>query len=97
MLISISIWFFAYVLGSIPFGVLLARTQNIDLREHGSKNIGATNVARILGKKAGALTLLGDTLKGLLGVAMASWVSDDLFTLPGQGSWFFLATYFQFF
>jgi len=58
MLISISIWFFAYALGSIPFGVLLARTQNIDLREHGSKNIGATNVTRILGKKAGALTLL---------------------------------------
>ena len=58
MLISISIWFFAYALGSIPFGVLLARTQNIDLREHGSKNIGATNVTRILGKKAGALTCL---------------------------------------
>ena len=37
MLISIPIWFFAYALGSIPFGVLLARTQNIDLREHGSK------------------------------------------------------------
>ena len=97
MLISISIWFFAYVLGSIPFGVLLARTQNIDLREHGSKNIGATNVARILGKKAGALTLLGDTLKGLLGEAMASWVSDDPFTIAGAGIMVFLGHLFSVF
>ncbi len=97
MLISISIWFFAYALGSIPFGVLLARTQNIDLREHGSKNIGATNVTRILGKKAGALTLLGDTLKGLLGVAMASWVSDDPFTIAGAGIMVFLGHLFSVF
>ena len=97
MLISISIWFFAYALGSIPFGVLLARTQNIDLREHGSKNIGATNVTRILGKKAGALTLLGDTLKGLLGVAMASWISDDPFTIAGAGIMVFLGHLFSVF
>ena len=97
MLISISIWVFAYALGSIPFGVLLARTQNIDLREHGSKNTGATNVTRILGKKAGALTLLGDTLKGLLGVAMASWVSADPFTIAGAGIMVFLGHLFSVF
>ena len=94
MLINISTWVFAYALGSIPFGVLLARTQNIDLREHGSKNIGATNVTRILGKKAGALTLLGDTLKGLLGVAIASWVSNDPFTIAGAGIMVFLGHLF---
>ena len=95
MLINISTWVFAYALGSIPFGVLLARTQNIDLREHGSKNIGATNVTRILGKKAGALTLLGDTLKGLLGVAIASWVSNDPFTIAGAGIMVYLGHLFS--
>ena len=97
MLISIFIWFFAYALGSIPFGVLLARTQNIDLREHGSKNIGATNVTRILGKKAGALTLFGDSLKGLLGVVIASWVSDAPFTIAGAGIMVFLGHLFSVF
>ena len=95
MLINISTWVFAYALGSIPFGVLLARIQNIDLREHGSKNIGATNVTRILGKKAGALTLLGDMLKGLLGVAIASWVSNDSFTIAGAGIMVFLGHLFS--
>ena len=85
MATSISIWVFAYALGSIPFGDLLARTQNIDLRKYCSKNIGATNVTRILGKKAGALTLLGDTIKGSLGVALASWVTNDPFTIAGAG------------
>jgi len=97
MVISISTWFFAYALGSIPFGILLAYTQNIDLREHGSKNIGATNVTRILGKKAGALTLLGDTLKGLLGVAMASWISDDPLTIAGAGIMVYLGHLYSFF
>jgi len=95
MLTNISTWVFAYALGSIPFGVLLARIQNIELREHGSKNIGATNVTRILGKKAGALTLLGDTLKGVLGVAIASWVSNDPFTIAGAGIMVFLGHLFS--
>ena len=97
MLISISTWFFAYALGSIPFGILLARTQNIDLHKQGSKNIGATNVTRILGKKAGALTLLGDTLKGWLSIAMASWVSNDPFTIAGAGIMVFLGHLFSVF
>ena len=77
MVINISICFITYVLGSIPFGVLLARTQNINLHDHGSRNIGATNVTRVLGKKAGILTLLGDALKGWLAVALASWTLND--------------------
>ncbi len=56
----------SYLIGSIPFGVVFARARNMDIREHGSGNIGATNVARVMGKKAGLLTLLGDVLKGLL-------------------------------
>jgi acyl phosphate:glycerol-3-phosphate acyltransferase len=96
MLIIFSTWVFAYALGSIPFGVLFARTQNIDLRAHGSKNIGATNVARLIGKKAGALTLLGDTLKGWLGVAITSLVSNDPFTVAGAGIMVFLGHLFSF-
>ena len=97
MLIIFFTWVFAYALGSIPFGVLFARTQNIDLRAHGSKNIGATNVARLIGKKAGALTLLGDTFKGWLGVAIVSLVSNDPFTVAGAGIMVVLGHLFSFF
>ncbi|MFQ5451925.1 MAG: glycerol-3-phosphate 1-O-acyltransferase PlsY [Nitrospinaceae bacterium] len=75
---TIVLWTGAYLLGSIPFGVLLARMRNVDLREHGSGNIGATNVARVLGKKAGILTLLGDLLKGLAAV----WGADQFLQTP---------------
>jgi len=97
MLIIFSTWVFAYALGSIPFGVLFARTQNIDLRAHGSKNIGATNVARLIGRKAGALTLLGDTLKGWLGVGTVSMISNDPFTVAGAGIMVFLGHLFSIF
>lgn len=57
----------AYLLGSIPSGLLLARWANLgDIRQHGSGNIGATNALRLGGKKLGALTLLCDVLKGCL-------------------------------
>ena len=62
----LAICIISYLIGSIPCGVLLARMQNLNIREHGSGNIGATNVARVLGKKAGLLTLLGDAIKGLI-------------------------------
>jgi glycerol-3-phosphate acyltransferase PlsY len=64
----------AYLLGSVPFGVLVARAfdRGIDLRKTGSGNIGATNVARTLGKGAGALTLLLDAAKGSAAVLLAA-------------------------
>lgn len=61
----------AYLLGSIPFGLLLARIAGIDIRTAGSGNIGATNVNRLLGKKLGVLTLVADASKGLLPVILA--------------------------
>ncbi|HSD50963.1 MAG TPA: glycerol-3-phosphate 1-O-acyltransferase PlsY [Candidatus Methylomirabilis sp.] len=65
----------AYLLGSIPFGVLVARAQGgVDLRRVGSGNIGATNVLRAVGKGAAALTLLGDIGKGAFAVAMGRWI-----------------------
>lgn len=57
----------AYGVGSVPFGLLLARAWGGgDIRQRGSGNIGATNVLRTVGKKAGALTLAADILKGLV-------------------------------
>ena len=61
----------AYLLGSIPSAVWIGKTWNgIDVREHGSKNAGATNTFRVLGKKAGITVLIIDILKGFLAVSM---------------------------
>jgi glycerol-3-phosphate acyltransferase PlsY len=67
----------AFVLGSIPFGVIIARSQGIDLRKTGSRNIGATNVLRSIGKLPAVLTLLGDILKGTAAVAIARYIGID--------------------
>jgi glycerol-3-phosphate acyltransferase PlsY len=58
----------AYVLGSIPFGVVVARARGIDLRKVGSGNIGATNVARALGRRWAVAVLFADAAKGFLPV-----------------------------
>ena len=57
----------AYLAGSVPFGYIVSRAVlKSDIREHGSGNIGATNVARVIGKKWGIFVLVLDCLKGLL-------------------------------
>jgi glycerol-3-phosphate acyltransferase PlsY len=58
----------AYLLGSIPFGFLVAKAKGIDIRSVGSGNIGATNAMRVLGKPAGIFVLLMDALKGYAAV-----------------------------
>lgn len=59
----------SYFIGAIPTGVILAKAfAGRDIRQEGSGNIGATNVTRVLGKKVGALTLVGDLLKGFIPV-----------------------------
>ena len=69
--------FMAYLLGSIPWGLILTSLFTThDIRKEGSRNIGATNVCRIAGTKLGALTLLGDVLKGGLPVFLAYQMSD---------------------
>ena len=68
----------AYMLGSIPFGVILAnKFSSVDIRTKGSGNIGATNVMRVSGKRLGALTLAGDLLKGALPVYLACSVAKS--------------------
>lgn len=66
--------FFAYFVGSIPFGLLIGKLRGIDVREAGSGNIGATNVGRLLGKKYGFLTLIFDIAKAILPMLLADWL-----------------------
>lgn len=68
----------SYLIGSIPFGLVLGKTAGIDVRKDGSGNIGATNVSRLVGKKIGALTLLLDAAKGLVPMLVASRIGVDV-------------------
>jgi glycerol-3-phosphate acyltransferase PlsY len=63
----------SFILGSIPFGIIIAKAKGVDLKKVGSRNIGATNVLRSLGKWPAALTLLGDVLKGTAAVAIGRY------------------------
>jgi acyl phosphate:glycerol-3-phosphate acyltransferase len=65
---------FAYVLGSVPFGWLIARAHGVDLRTVGSGNIGATNVSRALGRTWAYVCFVLDVLKGLLPMLLAKQV-----------------------
>ncbi len=69
---------FAFLLGSIPFGLLLGKIKGIDIREHGSGNIGATNVFRTLGKGFGIPCLLLDFCKGFTPVLLSEqFITQD--------------------
>lgn len=60
-----------YFIGAFPSGYLIAKKFGKDITGAGSGNVGATNVARVIGKKAGALTLIADVFKGVLAVSLA--------------------------
>ena len=61
----------AYLLGSIPFGLLAGKLKGVDIRKHGSGNIGTTNVFRVCGKGLGIPVFILDVLKGLVPVLLA--------------------------
>ncbi|TMA13621.1 MAG: glycerol-3-phosphate 1-O-acyltransferase PlsY [Deltaproteobacteria bacterium] len=63
---------FAYLLGSIPAGFLIGLLSGVDIRRAGSGNVGATNVARVVGRKQGLITLLVDIAKGFIPVLLSS-------------------------
>ena len=80
MSVTLLLLIFAYLLGSVPTGVILARAfSDVDPRTQGSRNIGATNIYRTAGKKLGIITLLGDILKGLIPVVIARSALDSPF------------------
>jgi glycerol-3-phosphate acyltransferase PlsY len=88
---------FAYLLGSVPVGVLLARMKGADPRKVGSGNIGATNVMRAAGKTTGVLTLAGDILKGLLPVSVAFTMEEPVIVVVAAGLAAFLGHLFPLF
>ncbi len=70
----LTVFLLSYIAGATPFGYLVARWKGLDIRQHGSGNIGATNVIRVLGKKIGLPVFAMDLFKGLLPVLLAkSW------------------------
>ena len=78
--------FGSYVFGSLPFGLLIAKWwAGIDVREHGSGNIGATNVYRVVGKPAGLLVFVLDVLKGFLPPVAARLLGLDAWWQMGAG------------
>lgn len=75
---GIGLVIFGYLAGSIPTGLLLSKAfSDVDPRTQGSRNIGATNVLRTVGKTLGILTLAGDCLKGLIPVLLALWLMQS--------------------
>lgn len=82
MLVIVSIIILSYLLGSIPSGLIIGKTfHGIDIREHGSGNLGATNTFRILGIKAGIVVTLMDILKGTLATALPFLFDSELHAL----------------
>ena len=67
---SLTVFMLSYLAGSVPWGFVIGRFKGLDIRNHGSGNIGATNVRRVLGRDWGAVCLALDFLKGLLPVLL---------------------------
>lgn len=75
MYLKIGVFVFAYLMGSIPTAYWYAKYfHRIDIRQHGSGNVGATNSLRVLGKKAGIIVLIFDLLKGLIPVLLSRYL-----------------------
>lgn len=92
-MVSLALFILGFLAGSIPFGLLIARVKGIDIRAHGSGNIGATNVGRVLGPRLGKLCFALDFLKGLLPTLGAGLALGTLGTVPreAEANWIWLA------
>lgn len=78
----------AYLVGGIPFGYVIGRLRGVDVRTVGSKNIGATNVFRTVGKGWGLLAFACDVLKGMLPTLAAKWYVASGYALPQPQPWY---------
>lgn len=81
-MIILGVIILAYILGSIPFGLIVGKLgYGIDIREHGSGNLGGTNSFRVLGVKAGLFVTIGDILKGTLAASLPLLFDVDIHAL----------------
>ena len=69
----------SYLLGCFSTGITISRLQGVDIRKHGSKNTGASNVLRVLGLKSGILTFIGDIIKASIAVWLGYFVLGNAF------------------
>ncbi len=74
---TVGILLFAYLLGSVPTGFVLGFLSGVDVRQGGSGNIGASNVVRLVGWKAGVITFLADVAKGLVPVVLSAQLNFE--------------------
>lgn len=75
----------AYLLGGFSTGITISRLQGVDIRKHGSKNTGASNVLRVLGLKSGILTFIGDIIKASIAVWLGYFVLGNAFGIERFG------------
>jgi glycerol-3-phosphate acyltransferase PlsY len=85
-MIWLPIFALSYLIGSIPSGYLVARSKGVDICQHGSSNIGAANVARVMGKKWGYLVGLCDFLKGFLAAKLGFLIASHFLLSSVLGS-----------
>ena len=75
----------SYLLGGFSTGITISRLQGVDIRKHGSKNTGASNVLRVLGLKSGILTFIGDIIKASIAVWLGYFVLGNAFGIERFG------------
>ena len=78
----------SYLIGSIPFGYIAGKLARIDIRKHGSGNIGATNVLRVLGKKWGYAVFFADAFKGFVAVRLAVFLASRIPEAAGYSEFY---------
>jgi acyl phosphate:glycerol-3-phosphate acyltransferase len=94
VLAFVAMFVFAYLAGAIPFGVVVGKLfYGVDVRKHGSGNVGTTNVFRVLGKRAGVVVLICDMLKGFIPAFIAAqffnpWAAIFIAAAPVVGHMF---------
>ena len=74
----------AFLLGSIPFGYLIAKYKGVKITSVGSMNIGATNVLRTTGRTAGLVTLIADIVKGILAISLVNFIPTNIEALSAE-------------